>query len=286
MFLIIAYAICNSCLPCDSEFIQINGCWAKSLDNDDKNDDYDVLSALNGKNVWQIIPDFVDFLKRPYVPVHIDTINIVAALQLIFLLGMTMLVTLILAVLLVEPYRQANDIAPPNITSLDMPISQLFLLTVVLAPLAEELLFRSWLRMTKRGLIAAFVILLIIGGYWLFSSYASNSVTFVILVSVWTNWMIFELYFGLKKNWYDDRAIAKYYYPIIFYGSALIFGLVHISNYEHDGFIILLPLIITQFLTGLVLGYTRVRYGLSAAIIFHALHNGLLISFAYSAGNL
>lgn len=73
--------------------------------------------------------------------------------------------------------------------------------------------------------------------------------------------------------------------PIIFYISALLFSLFHLFIYEINTiFISLLPLfIISQFITGLLLGYIRIKISFAAGCGLHIIHNAVLISIALFA---
>ncbi|MGB5316653.1 MAG: CPBP family intramembrane glutamic endopeptidase [Robiginitalea sp.] len=69
------------------------------------------------------------------------------------------------------------------------------------------------------------------------------------------------------------------YFPGVFYGFTLAFALVHLSNYPNRSEIwVLAPLLISpQLNIGLFLGFIRVRFGLSWAIVFHATYNAILL---------
>ncbi|MBT8205735.1 MAG: CPBP family intramembrane metalloprotease [Eudoraea sp.] len=70
------------------------------------------------------------------------------------------------------------------------------------------------------------------------------------------------------------------YFPLIFYLSVLLFGAVHLLNFEYEvgfyGFAILL--ILPQLSAGVFLGFIRVKMGLGWAILLHAFHNFILLS--------
>jgi len=65
----------------------------------------------------------------------------------------------------------------------------------------------------------------------------------------------------------------------IFYGFAILFGYVHISNYELTTNVLLISpiLVAPQIILGLFLGLIRVRLGLIYAILFHAVYNAILV---------
>ena len=71
-------------------------------------------------------------------------------------------------------------------------------------------------------------------------------------------------------------------FPWLFYASAILFGLAHLSNYDMEEPLILLPFVIPQFVGALIFGFARVRYGMWANIALHATSNALFLSLAFS----
>ena len=74
---------------------------------------------------------------------------------------------------------------------------------------------------------------------------------FAPLVEEW----VFRLFLGYYRH--------KPYFKWLFYGSAFVFGLIHISNYQLDTtHYFFMPLItMTQTFGGLMLGFIRINYG-------------------------
>ncbi|MBT8281781.1 MAG: CPBP family intramembrane metalloprotease [Muriicola sp.] len=68
------------------------------------------------------------------------------------------------------------------------------------------------------------------------------------------------------------------FFPIAFYLSCLLFGLVHLSNFEEGASLLWwAPLLVApQALMGVFLGFLRVKLGLRYAILMHMSHNGIL----------
>jgi hypothetical protein len=62
-----------------------------------------------------------------------------------------------------------------------------------------------------------------------------------------------------------------------YWGSALAFAGIHLSNFTEGNALFLLPLTLPQLLLGLILGYVRVHFGIWANTAFHAAHNSLFI---------
>ncbi len=69
-------------------------------------------------------------------------------------------------------------------------------------------------------------------------------------------------------------------FKIAFYTLALLFGFIHITNYEITTNILLFSpiLIAPQVFAGFYFGFIRVRFGLLWSIALHATYNGLLFS--------
>ena len=131
-----------------------------------------------------------------------------------------------------------------------MPVWILIFVLVILIPFFEELIFRLYLRYKYNYLARFFIFLSLIAGV--------------------KNHDQFEV-------WLSDFCTKRYLF--IFYFSALLFGYVHLTNYNNSISIILLsPIIIApQFISGLFIGYLRVRHDLVTGYLMHALHNAIFV---------
>ncbi|MGK0421956.1 MAG: membrane protease YdiL (CAAX protease family) [Polaribacter sp.] len=72
-------------------------------------------------------------------------------------------------------------------------------------------------------------------------------------------------------------------FKIAFYTFALLFGSIHISNFEITTSVLLLSplLVLPQILLGSYFGYIRVRLGLPWSMLLHGCYNGTLILIRY-----
>ncbi len=70
------------------------------------------------------------------------------------------------------------------------------------------------------------------------------------------------------------------YFNLVFYLSVILFGAVHLFNFEYEsGFYgFALFLVMPQLSAGIFLGFIRIKMGLGWAILLHALHNFILLS--------
>ncbi|AUC76273.1 CPBP family intramembrane glutamic endopeptidase [Olleya sp. Bg11-27] len=71
----------------------------------------------------------------------------------------------------------------------------------------------------------------------------------------------------------------KKHFKIAFYSFTILFGYVHILNFEITPKILLLsPLLVApQIVVGFIFGYIRVRLGLVYSMLLHASYNGVII---------
>ena len=138
-----------------------------------------------------------------------------------------------------------------------MSTTAIFFLVVIIGPFVEELIFRLSLR------------------------YETN-----ILIGISIRFG--NLFFDREKAAQFDLALnSKWsrFYPKIFYFSALLFGLVHLVNYEISPAILLFsPIIVApQIVLGLIIGFLRVRYGFWTGFMMHSFHNLFFIGISIFA---
>ncbi len=89
-----------------------------------------------------------------------------------------------------------------------------------------------------------------------------------------------ELFFRAPITLFQNKK----YFKIVFYAFAVIFGLIHLSNFKITTNVLLLApiLVAPQIILGGYLGFIRVRFGLQWSILLHASYNAffVLITFA------
>ena len=150
----------------------------------------------------------------------------------------------------------------------------LYLIPCLLVPITEELSCRLFL---KKSLINSYISLSLITfiSILLFQNrkiyaldwYVLNTLVFSFVI--WISLFLFRKYLANIKI--ADRTI--------FYASAILFSLLHLSNYSFQ--INELPkylfLIIPQLLSGLLYGYIRITNGITYSILSHSIHNTILM---------
>lgn len=157
---------------------------------------------------------------------------------------------------------------------------------LVLAPLLEELVFRSWLT----GRIAALrfaacgfaALALMLAGVSLLPDHARTlgwAGAGVALAGL--------VHWGLTREREPMRAVPPAFirhFGWILWAQALLFGLIHLGNYAAPASPLGVLVVMPQVLGGLLLAYIRTRAGLAAGIAYHAGYNGLVLAAASGFG--
>jgi len=215
---------------------------------------------------------FGAFLRRPVLPERVTGIRppAIAGTLKLFVLDLILMAFLLG---LVGLATAAGLKLPQNAMDSLKLGPMVLLLIVVVAPLAEELVFRSWLSGRPGHVTAAIALVVgvaipVISGPQGHPLLLLGSFAIAIVVAV-------GLVLWLRRH----RAMPFFSRHFVwFYGAAsLLFALAHLTNYTQGTALILLPLVVPQLIVGLILGYARVTYGLWSDIALHMLHNGLLI---------
>jgi len=149
------------------------------------------------------------------------------------------------------------------------------LTALVWAPLAEELLFRYSLRRpAQAGWLIPIMALVVLNGpqFW------TGALLAGVIALSWQASRT-EVSPGAPPRAAGWRWRRRYLraFGLVFHLVGLAFAIVHLLNYRSLGQmpLWLMPLLILpQWVTGLVLGWTRMRRGIAASITLHALFNG------------
>ncbi|MFC4297335.1 MAG: CPBP family glutamic-type intramembrane protease [Castellaniella sp.] len=146
---------------------------------------------------------------------------------------------------------------------------------LIWAPIVEELTFRHALR--RPAMLWWFVPLMVsilVQGAGVASGLMAAAAVLLALAPAWYpaghRWQA-----GWRLSW-RGRRLMRRAYPLLFHVAALAFAAVHLFNFRLNAMaLVLLPLLVLpQWVTGLVLGWMRVRRGLGASIALHAIFNG------------
>lgn len=147
-----------------------------------------------------------------------------------------------------------------------------WLQALIWAPIVEELVFRYGLRKLGQAwwLVPVAVAAMFAGPE------ATGLVLLVaILVACWLPQLLGMAYARRPLPW-RYRLRYRRAFPVLFHVASLLFAGVHLYNFNlHHTPLWLLPLLVLpQWLTGLVLGWLRVKRGIGASMLLHAIFNG------------
>lgn len=143
-----------------------------------------------------------------------------------------------------------------------LPPGLLILMTVVVAPLVEEFIYRGWMRLKD----------------WTIPFFTSGSIVMILLnfsqeLGVGLGILVFILSWLFLPKLKHNMDINFQWW---FYGSAVLFGITHLGNYELSFWALLFTL--PQITLGIAIGFFRVQKGFMMGVLVHALWNGMLMA--------
>jgi membrane protease YdiL (CAAX protease family) len=140
------------------------------------------------------------------------------------------------------------------------------------APIVEELVFRYGLRRPGQvwWLIPIAVATMLIGPKgW------GMGLLVATLALCWLPWLA-RLRFARRPLPWRYRLFYRRWFPWVFHLASFLFAAVHLYNFNlHHTPLWLMPLLVLpQWLTGLVLGWMRMKRGIGASMLLHGIFNG------------
>lgn len=154
-----------------------------------------------------------------------------------------------------------------------------WLTALLWAPVVEELVFRYGLRRIKYVLLLVpLAVAAMLSGPGLTGGLFLAGFLLLAWVPYGSAWPAARK--PLPWSW---RSNYLQCFPWAFHLSSLVFSAVHLYNFNlgHTPFWLLPLLVLPQWVTGMVLGWVRVRRGIGASILLHGVFNGgpLLLVF-------
>lgn len=148
-------------------------------------------------------------------------------------------------------------------------------LACIIAPLVEETVFRYHLK----DLNGAIYFIFLSFGVLTVSQVNGVRLQFAIMIIALVLAVLVIEFLKRKRKVFALKMWVKIY-PLLFYYTAILFGLMHLSNYKDltltdPSFVFYIA---SQVFGGLGLGYLRIRYGLVYSMLFHALFNFVMVS--------
>jgi len=238
--------------------------------------------------------EFLGFLRYPSFDYKSDQpldMRVVTILYfMIFAIEMLLFIP-VSSVLGIESMPHAMEAVMDDYTFL-----QVFILAVIIAPIAEELLFR--LHLKYKPLIWLYFLIMLSSMFFMISGQASvdlHSGPEIIINKLLqfapffaSMVLIFLGYFLVPAIRNSIGSLVRSDFAAIFYITAWVFAFVHIFNFELDSanWYLTPLLVLPQFILALYLGYIRVRNTIFHSMYVHALNNCIplmLLKIATSA---
>ncbi|KQM21354.1 CPBP family glutamic-type intramembrane protease [Novosphingobium sp. Leaf2] len=224
-----------------------------------------------------VLREWLGFLRRPAVLTP-SGLRTRAAWRALCVLLLVHLAGMLLVILPVIALWQRQFALPMPDAFGKLPDGWLLPITILIAPVLEEMIFRGWQRGRPRALwllacFAALVILLAKAGD-LAPKGAAGALAALIVLAL-GGWL------WLRKR--PTRMLYRHAYPATFWLVALTFAGFHLMNYPATTWLSL-PMVLPQLWAALLLGFTRQRLGLPAAMLQHAAANAASMALAAAGG--
>lgn len=233
---------------------------------------------FDGRPGLEPLRAFLAFLLRPRV-LEPTGLRAPGALKIwLTLLALHLGVLLLVVMPAYGVWMTSFDLPPPDAFGKVSP-TLLPGLAVLLAPAAEELLFRGWQSGRPRALwllaCALAAIAVLMAGQAANEPLMTGVALLAMLVAAPIGWTLLRR--RPTPRWF---AVS---FPVIFYAVVALFAVVHFVNYP-SATLLGLPLLLPQLWGALVLGYVRQRIGLIGAILDHAVANAVVLGMAMLSG--
>jgi len=155
----------------------------------------------------------------------------------------------------------------------------IFFLIALIVPFVEETIFRSWLGQ-RLGILVALPVLLLFGLIYLADLTGGPRWILLSLALIVSGVYAQHMWRSRHETVRHENLIRKIF-PIVFWLTALSFALLHLFNFSAGDIGVLAVLqVMPQAVCGLILGYTRMRFGFLSCFGLHACFNGVLLLLA------
>jgi hypothetical protein len=216
------------------------------------------------------LKDIGAFIKNPNTGIKYDIDSVPSFLKIAFKSFLVMLlIDFLIEAFLASPLRYFN-LYPSIKEFTGTPITIIKL--AIVFPIIEELIFRLPLRISKINVAISFSLSVLFISKWVVGN---------IYYSIFFSMLLFMALCLFIKN--ESRLIKTLSIIVdanfshFFYLQAIIFGFLHLTNYNLDyRFFYLFPLFIASYLfVGVFFGYLRIRYkhGIFLCIASHIIVN-------------
>ena len=213
----------------------------------------------------KMVHEFLNYVKNPNCTVEESTLtlqNKIASIKQLLKFKLSILPILLLLIVIAKRLTGAESVEwDKNWTN--------YFIIVAFAPIFEELTFRYALRFSKTA-IAIMLVMVV----WLIARFTVKSNQDIALIVGIAFALIPAIRIAIKPfgNQLEKQWIR--FFPFIFHFSAITFGLMHLTNFEHiNNYFLAIPLVSSQLVSGYVLGFVRMKFGLIYSMGLHAVWN-------------
>lgn len=233
------------------------------------------LPAATTPNTRTILQDLASFLKRPRVMVPAGLLRGSSWSALGVLCGVHIAILLLVLLPITALTQQLLGLQPPDAFD-TLPEGWLVPITVVFAPVIEEVLFRGWQSGRPRALwllacaVAGGLVLTILPPAAT-APFAALGAMAAVVIAMAAGW------FALRRR--QSPQAYRRAFPAIYWLAAICFASIHVLNYS-DASALTALLVLPQLWAGIMLGFTRQRLGLVAGMLQHAAANGSIMALS------
>ncbi|MFN3425387.1 MAG: type II CAAX prenyl endopeptidase Rce1 family protein [Novosphingobium meiothermophilum] len=224
--------------------------------------------------IRQTLTELVAFLKNPR-PMIAEGLNADGAIQRWLVLAVVQIGGLGLVVMpLMLGWQKLFGLPSPNAFEGLSPLA-LWGGAVLLAPVLEELFFRGWMSGRPATLAMMALVMVELPLYAAFGRGNPLVGGAILLATVIVGAV---LWYRLDAR----RTVPGWFvrsFPWLFHTMTALFALLHVFNYPKVSLIVL-PMVLPQYFSGLMFGHMRVRLGLLAAILNHIASNAIMLTLA------
>lgn len=216
----------------------------------------------------QIINDFLTYVRKPLYIAEDTTMSKIEKFMYLFKVLLCKLALLPFLIPIIYFTKQLT-----GAKSADMPQTWGYYVAIVMiVPLIEELLFRGILHYSRWFIAFVFsFVLMTLAKYTGTFDRIGWHIGFTYLAC----FASIPLIYVFTKRFDDTfEAFWAKNFTYIFHLVAVGFGLVHLSNYSDiNNYLFAIPLVISQIISGYVLGFVRMKLGFGYGVALHSAWN-------------
>lgn len=216
----------------------------------------------------QVINDFLTYVRKP---LYIAEDTSMSKSEKFRYLSKVLLCKLALIFVLAPIIYFTKKFTGAKSTAWDDTWS-MYAFVVIIAPIVEETIFRGALHYSRWSIaLFASFFMGIFAKYIGINERINIPLGFVYFACA----VLFPIFYFVSKP-LDGffKTFWTKYFSYIFHLVAIGFGLIHLSNYTGiSNYLFAVPLVTSQIISGYVLGFVRMKFGLSYSIAFHAAWN-------------